>query len=897
MSGGEGESPLYCIGQHALERLFVQSHIVRRKFLDYFKNAGHTIVKSSSLIPFNDPTLLFTNAGMVQFKEIFLGEKLSDYSRAVTSQKCVRAGGKHNDLENVGHTARHHTFFEMLGNFSFGDYFKKDAIHYAWDFLTNTLGLPKDRLYVTVFETDDEAYGIWENDQNIPRDRLLRFGEKDNFWSMGDTGPCGPCSEILYDQGEGVGCATDECKPGCDCDRYLEIWNLVFMQYNRDAAGKMTPLPKPSIDTGMGLERLTAVMQNVTSNYDTDLFTCITDFVKENIAQGKELTAHDKVTLNVIADHARAVTFLIADGVLPSNEGSGYVLRRIIMRASRHAKMLGFNEPFLFRTANVVIDKMKDPYIELVEKRNHIANVVKNEEERFSETPDNGLKILNDEVEKLKENNINILPGDVVFKLYDTYGFPIDLTADILKDEELVIDSKGFYAQMNKQKQRSKSAWSGTGANTVKSVYKDISMKGVKSEFTGYKATTGESQVLCLIKDGKEIKTATAGDEVEIITSVTPFFGESGGQAGDIGVIRNDSVMIRIIDTAKPIGDLHVNHGKIERGAISEGDTVTLEVMQTARNATARNHSATHLLQAALRKVLGDHVNQAGSYVTKDRLRFDFTNFKGLTKKELDLVEQNVNEWILDNIDVTVDNLNYKEAIKRGATALFNEKYGDEVRMVGIGDISLELCGGTHVMKTGDIGFFKIVSETGIAAGVRRIEALSGMAAYEYVKSMEDKLDELGGIYKCSPNDVVDKTQKLIAANKRLEKEIGALQASIANDDVLGTLEQVKEVNGIKVLSAYIDNKETKYLREYLDMFRDKLGSAVIVLASEHKGKVAMIACVTKDLTSSRHAGKILKSVLGKFGGRGGGREDMAQGGGIKRADVQKALEMVYDLV
>ena len=900
----------------------LNSFDIRKKFLDYFNNAGHTVVKSSSLIPFNDPTLLFTNAGMVQFKDVFLGTDKRDYKRAVTSQKCVRAGGKHNDLENVGYTARHHTFFEMLGNFSFGDYFKKDAIHFAWDFLTNVMSLPKERLYVTVFETDDEAFEIWANQEKVPRDRILKMGEKDNFWAMGNVGPCGPCSEILIDQGKDVGCKSPKCKPGCNCDRYLEIWNLVFMQYNRDESGKLTPLPKPSIDTGMGLERLSAVMQNVHSNYAGDLFSEIIRFIKDNLPSGKVITEHDKASFNVIADHSRAVTFLIADGVLPANEGRGYVLRRILRRASRHINMLGFEGAFLYRVSNVVIDKMKDPYIELAEKRNYIASVIKNEEERFAETLDKGLKILEQEIETLttKKTGIvsgavealhipkqvaeklsavsepKILSGAVAFKLYDTFGFPLDLTADILREHSMLIDEESFYEEMNKQKDRSKKAWSGSGEDQVKDIYKELSQH-IKNEFVGYETLKTDSKILSIIKDNKVVESASTNDDVEIIAEKTPFFAESGGQSGDRGVIRNKNVTIEITSTTKPFGNIHIHHGKIKNGTVKTGDSISLEVESKERKDTARNHTATHLLQAGLRKVLGDHVNQAGSLVTRDRLRFDFTNLKGVSRRELDLVEKSVNEWIIDNTDVTIDNLSYNDAIKKGATALFSEKYGDVVRMVKVGDVSLELCGGTHVEKTGDIGLFKIVSESGIAAGVRRIEALSGRFAYDYTMSMEKKLDELSEIYKCPAENIVEKTMKLISANKELEKQISSMETSKAKDDVSDALSAVREINGVKVLSLHIENKDAKFLREYLDIFKDKLKSAVIVLASENNDKVSIIAGVTKDLTDKHNAGKILSVMLEKFGGKGGGKPDMAQGGGIKREDIKEALEFVYTLI
>jgi len=671
---------------------------IREKFLHYFAERGHAIVSSSSLIPHNDPTLLFANAGMNQFKDLFLGLEKRDYVRACSSQKCVRAGGKHNDLEQVGRTARHHTFFEMLGNFSFGDYFKKDAIAYAWEFLTRELGLDKDRLYVTVYKDDDEAAEIWHRQEGVPTERIYRFGEKDNFWSMGDTGPCGPCTEIFWDHGPGVGCGKPDCAVGCDCDRYMEIWNNVFMQFNRDAKGNMTPLPKPSVDTGMGLERIATVLQGVKTNYDTDLLQGIIRYTAR--LGGKEYGADpkDDVSLRVIADHARAVTFLICDGILPSNEGRGYVLRRIMRRAARHGKMLGFAEPVLYRTVEAVTAIMADAYPELLEREEYIRKVVKAEEERFAETLDRGLAILNEEIGSLRRNGRTEIPGETLFKLYDTFGFPVDLTADIVESDGFTVDEAGFNACMERQREQAREHWKGSGEEGVGEVFKTLYNQGMRTAFTGYEGQTDYSTISAIVTVGgnQPVTEAKTGAEVEIITESTPFYGASGGQVGDTGTISSGSAHIQIIDTKRPYPDLIVHVGVVEKGTLRTGDAVDLKVESSERAATARNHTATHLLQTALKEVLGDHVKQAGSLVTPDRLRFDFTHFSPMTAEELRRVEELVNGFVMDNAEVSSREMSVAAAMDSGATALFGEKYGDRVRVVKVG-VSAELCGGTHV--------------------------------------------------------------------------------------------------------------------------------------------------------------------------------------------------------
>jgi alanyl-tRNA synthetase len=869
---------------------------IRKRFLDYFAKNGHTVVSSSSLVPHNDPTLLFTNAGMNQFKDCFLGDEKRDYVRAASSQKCVRAGGKHNDLENVGRTARHHTFFEMLGNFSFGDYFKKEAIAYAWEFLTQDLKLDTDRLYVTVYTDDDEAADIWHEQEGIPRERIFRF-EEDNFWAMGDTGPCGPCSEIFWDNGPEMSCGSPDCNVGCDCDRYMEIWNNVFMQFNRQPDGALDPLPKPAVDTGMGLERITTVMQGVQSNYDTDIIRGIISHIEKLAVKTYGDNNEDSVSMRVIADHSRATAFLIADGVLPSNEGRGYVLRRIMRRAMRHAKMLGFEEPVLYDICRFVMQSMSEAYPELLDRMEYVDKVVRNEEERFIQTLGNGLRILNEEVEKLAKSKKTTIPGDIIFKLYDTYGFPIDLTADIVEKDGLTLDEGGFEACMEEQRKKAREHWKGSGEEAVAAVYKSLLEEGITTEFSGYLSTSDNGNITTILKDGDRVEEATSGDDVEIITSLSPFYGESGGQAGDCGIITTDSAKVAISDTRKPAEGLIVHLGKVSSGSIKKGDAVELTVNEETRQATALNHTATHILQATLVDILGDHVKQAGSLVTPDRLRFDFTHFSALSNEEIIRIEDEVNKRIRENRAVESNEMAADAAIEAGATALFGEKYGDTVRVVSVGDFSKELCGGTHVKAAGDIGLFKILSEGGIAAGVRRIEALTGNGAIQIVHEQEQAIRSVASLLKSDPSKLEARVQKLLEQQKELEKEMATLQSRLNSERSGELLDQAQEVNGIKVLAARTDGLDGKKMREMADQLRDKLASGVIILGGENDGKAALLVAVTPDLTGKVQAGNIIKALAEQVGGRGGGRPELAQAGGSAPENLDKALNSATEVV
>ena len=862
---------------------------IRKKFLKYFERNGHTIVKSSSLVPQNDPTLLFTNAGMNQFKDVFLGLEKRPYTRATSSQKCVRAGGKHNDLENVGRTARHHTFFEMLGNFSFGDYFKEGAIHYAWEFLTEELKLDKSRLYVTIYLDDDEAFEIWNKQIGIPEDRIIRLGEKDNFWSMGETGPCGPCSEIIYDQGEDMKCG-ENCGIGkCDCDRFLEIWNLVFMQYNRDETGRMTPLPKPSIDTGMGLERITAVIQGVKSNYDTDLLRDIISYAERlaNVKYGQD--EEKDVSLRVIADHSRAITFIIGDGVLPSNEGRGYVLRRIMRRAIRHGKILGLNEPFLYLMAEKVADKMSDEYPEVEENLKYIQEVIKSEEERFLKTLDKGLILLKEEVENLKKKNIYILPGEVVFKLYDTYGFPVDLTEDIVRKDGFKIDMEGFNREMKKQQEQSRKAWSGSGEEKIPEIYKKIHQENLNIKFVGYEKLEAEGKILKILKDLKEVDELKESETGEIICDVTPFYGESGGQVGDKGVIYSDTFYLEVEDTKKPVDNLIVHKVKVKKGKVNIGDRCKLEVDRSKRIPTMCNHTATHLLHYALRRVLGEHVKQAGSLVEPERLRFDFTHFKALTQEEIAEIEDIVNEKIRENAVVEIKEMPIEEAKKLGAIALFGEKYGEIVRVVKIGDFSIELCGGTHLNQTGSIGLFKIVNESSIAGGVRRIEAYTGKKALEYVRTIENDYFRSLSLLKEKMGNLSSKVEKILEENRNLQKKVEQLEVELSTK----TTSNIREINGIKYVSHVVENKDVKEMRKILDGFKSKINKGVVIIASKGDEKISVICSVTKNLTDKIKANEIIKFICDKIDGKGGGRPEFAQGGGKKVTNLEEVLKEV----
>lgn len=863
---------------------------IRARFLKYFEERGHRIVSSSSLVPHNDPTLLFTNAGMNQFKDCFLGAEKRDYLRATTSQKCVRAGGKHNDLENVGRTARHHTFFEMLGNFSFGDYFKKEAIAYAWEFLTKDMGLDTDRLYVSVYTNDDEAADIWHNQEGVPREKIFRF-EEDNFWSMGDTGPCGPCSEIFYDNGAEIGCDSPDCTVGCDCDRYMEIWNNVFMQFDRQADGELVPLPKPAVDTGMGLERITTVMQGVQSNYDTDLLRAIIAHIEQLSGKTYGDNNDNDVSMRVMADHSRASAYLIADGVLPSNEGRGYVLRRIMRRAMRHAKMIGFEGPVLFKTAVFVLELMSEAFPEEAKRKDFVAKVVQNEEERFVQTLGNGLRILQEEVAQLAAAKQTIIPGATVFKLYDTYGFPVDLTADIVEKDGYSLDEDGFNLCMEAQRTKARAHWKGSGEEAVSAIYKQLVDKGITSVFSGYTQRQDQGEVLALIKDGELVEEAVCGESVELITATTPCYGESGGQVGDTGEITTAEATLRIVETKKPLNDLTSHVCEVVTGAVKVGATATINVDSERRQKIVLNHTATHLLQAAMQKILGDHVKQAGSLVTPERLRFDFTHFSPVSSKELVKIEEEVNRQIRVNAEVESQVMAADAAQAAGAMALFGEKYGDEVRVISVGDYSMELCGGTHARAAGDIGLFRILSEGGIAAGVRRIEAVTGDGALSQVHQQQQTLQRLATLVKSDPQQLETRLRKLLEQQKELEKELEQLHAQ-ANADRSGELiNQAQEVGGIKLLAVKVDGVDGKGLREFSDQLRDKLGSGVLVLVSTEGGKVALLVAVTKDVTDKIKAGALIKPLAEIIGGRGGGRPELAQAGGPDVEKVEALLQ------
>jgi len=866
-------------------------------FLDYFAERGHKVVPSSSLLPKSDPTLLFTNAGMVQFKGVFLGEDIRDYKRAVTSQKCVRAGGKHNDLENVGHTARHHTFFEMLGNFSFGDYFKKDAIAFAWEFLTTVVKLPTEKLWVTIFKDDDEAFKLWQDIAKIPADRIVRLGEKDNFWSMGDTGPCGPCSEIIIDQGEEMSCGKPDCAVGCDCDRYLEIWNLVFMQYNRDETGKLTPLPKPSIDTGMGLERLSSVVQKVRTNFETDLFQSIIKQIATLAGVPYHKDKQADISYQVIADHLRAMTFLISDGVLPSNEGRGYVLRRIIRRASRYARLIGISKPILYRLTGAVVDEMREAYPELVDSREHVAKVVLLEEERFATTLESGLALLNDTAEKLKATGAKTIPGEVLFKLYDTFGFPLDLVADMARDMQLELDEAGYRRAMQEQREKARAAWAGSGEQIIKPVYKEISAGITRQVFTGYDTLEGTGSVLAIIKGDKEVAVAHEGDDIEIVLDITPFYAASGGQVGDKGELLGEAAKFQVTDTIKPVENLIVHKGKVKKGVFKTGDAVLAKVEAEDRGDTARHHTVTHILHATLRSVLGEHVKQAGSLVAPERLRFDFTHYTALTERERERIEDIVNERIIENHPVETVVMDIDQAVASGAMALFDEKYGDKVRVVTVKEVSKELCGGTHTRASGEIGSFKIISEAGVAAGVRRIEAVAGRRAYRTFKREERGLRDIAQLLKTTDLDVVPRVEKIVAQVRNLEKELDKFKHKFQSSQAGDVISEAREINGVKVLVKRMDNMEQKDLRDFGDKLREKLGTGILALGSAKDEKVILIVMVSHDLTNRFHAGKIIKEIAPILGGTGGGKPDLAQSGGKDPGKLDAALDALYGII
>ena len=863
----------------------MKSSEIRSQFLKYFEGHAHSIVPSSPLVPGNDPTLLFTNSGMVQFKEVFLGQEKRPYVRATTSQRCVRAGGKHNDLENVGYTARHHTFFEMLGNFSFGDYFKREAIRYAWELLTEVYKLPKERLWTTVYHEDDEAFDIWTKEIGVPAERCIRIGDKpgapqyqsDNFWQMADTGPCGPCSEIFYDHGPEVE-GGPPGSPDADGDRYIEIWNLVFMQFNRDDKGVLNPLPKPSVDTGMGLERIAAVMQHVHSNYEIDLFQ---ELIK---AAARETRAKDLAnnSLKVIADHIRACSFLIVDGVIPGNEGRGYVLRRIIRRAIRHGYQLGQKKPFFHALVADLSKAMGDAYPELVQSQARVAQVLKQEEERFAETLENGMKVL----EGALNREDKMLEGETVFQLYDTFGFPVDLTADIARERGVRVDYAGFEEAMQRQRERARAASRFTMAQAM-----DYS--GRATEFHGYEHLSVDATVVALYRDGAQTDEIQTGEQAVVVLDRTPFYAESGGQVGDRGELVASSGTFIVTDTQKIQAEVFGHKGELKTGRLRVGDTLSAHVDTVARARAAWNHSATHLMHAALRKVLGTHVQQKGSLVDAQRTRFDFAHNEPMTPAQLRQVEALVNEEIRRNSEVSARIMKHDEAIKAGAMALFGEKYGDEVRVIGMGEFSTELCGGTHVRRTGDIGFFKIVAETGIAAGVRRIEAVTGPGALDWVQQQEAKLTEAAAVLKTSPQEVSQKITQIMDNVRSLEKELARLKSKLASSQGEELIDQAVDVKGIKVLAASIEGVDAKGLREAVDKLKDKLKSAAVVLAAVTNGRVSLIAGVTSDLTNRVKAGELVNHVAQQVGGKGGGRADMAQAGGTDATKLPQALASV----
>jgi alanyl-tRNA synthetase len=868
----------------------MKSAEIREAFLRFFEEQGHTRVPSSSLVPNNDPTLLFTNAGMNQFKDCFLGQEKRAYTRATSSQKCVRAGGKNSDLENVGYTARHHTFFEMLGNFSFGDYFKKDAINFAWTFLTGVLKLPKEKLWVTVYASDDEAYDIWTQQVGVPAERMIRIGDNkgapyasDNFWTMGDTGPCGPCTEIFYDHGPEIW-GGPPGSPEEDGDRYIEIWNNVFMQFNRTADGVLHPLPAPSVDTGMGLERISAVMQHVNSNYDIDLFQSLLKAAAQAIGCANE----GQASLKVVADHIRSCSFLIADGVLPSNEGRGYVLRRIIRRACRHGNKLGATGNFFYKIVAALVAEMGESFPELVREQANIERVLKAEEEQFSKTLEQGLKILEQDLAELKGT---VVPGDVVFKLYDTYGFPMDLTADIARERNLTVDEEGFEREMEAQRVRARSASSfGLDYNTLVKV-------DVPTEFIGYGATHSSAKVIALYKEGQSVTSLNEGDEGVVVLDRTPFYAESGGQVGDCGYLQAGAARFDVRDTTKT-GGAFLHHGVVAAGGLKVGESVEAHVDADVRHATSLNHSATHLLHAALRQVLGEHVQQKGSLVDSQRMRFDFSHFEAIKPEQIKALEDIVNAEIRKNTPVETEETDIETAKQKGAMALFGEKYGDSVRVLSMGgDFSVELCGGIHAQRTGDIGLMKITSEGGVASGVRRIEAVTGAAALAYLNAAEEQLKEAASLVKGSRDNLVDKLSAVLERNRQLEKQLEQLQAkaaSAAGDDLSSSAVDVK---GVNVLAARLDGQDGKALLALVDQLKNKLGRAVILLGSVHEDKVVLVAGVTKDLTGQLKAGDLMKQAAAAVGGKGGGRPDMAQGGGVDAAALDAALALTVPFV
>ncbi len=876
--------------------MITTSRELRRAFLDFFVDRGHTSVPSAPLIPQADPTLLFTNAGMNQFKTVFLGEDSRPYARATSIQKCMRAGGKHNDLENVGFTRRHHTFFEMLGNFSFGDYFKKDAIAFGWEFLTKVAELPADRLWVTVFREDQEAYDLWHKDMGVSETRLARLDEKDNFWQMGDTGPCGPCSEILIDQGEAFGCGRPTCAVGCDCDRYLEIWNLVFMQFDRDSTGTLNPLPKPSIDTGMGLERLAAVTQGVSSNYDSDVFRPLLESIAKGTGHEYGKATNSDRSMRVIADHVRAMSFLITDGVLPSNEGRGYVLRRIMRRAARHGRMLGMDREFLYELVPTLVTQMGSTYPELLQMADTVTEVVQGEEGRFIGTLEQASPLLNQILQETKEQGKTQVSGDAVFKLYDTYGFPLDLVDDAAKEQGLTLDHTAYNQALNEQRERARKTAKFTQAASRTEVVKAIEAFPV-TKFLGYAQQEAQGALLAMIKDEHLVSESQQGEDVEFLLDATPFYPEGGGQVGDQGMLVGPSARIRIYDTTKLAKGWFLHKGQVMEGRVRTGDHLTATVNSGLRADAARNHTATHLMHAALREILGPHVKQHGSLVGPNRLRFDFSHFRGLGSRQIEDIENLVNEQIRQNTLVQSQEMGIQDALGRGALAFFGDKYGDQVRVVEIGEFSKELCGGTHCQHTGDVGFFRLLSEGGVAAGVRRIEALTGEGALQYEQKRDGEWRELAGLLKASPQEVIEKIKKLLTTLRETERALEQAKQKALDQQGAGQEASIREVNGLPILAQRIDGLTMQELRTLSDKLRNKVATGVLVLGSVLDDKVALLVIVSKDQTKVLPAGKVVQHLAQFVGGSGGGRPDMAQAGGNQPENLDMALNKVYDYV
>ena len=872
------------------------SNEIRRRFLKFFEDRGHTIVKSSSLVPAGDPTLLFINAGMNQFKDVFLGREQRSYSTAASCQKCVRAGGKHNDLDEVGHTRRHQTFFEMLGNFSFGAYFKTEAIQYAWDLLTKEFGIPAERLWITVFREDDEAENIWISGMGVPRDRIIRLDEKDNFWQMGETGPCGPCSEIYYDFGAHASeLGHTNCAFPCDCGRYVEIWNLVFMQFDRDAKGHLTPLPKPSIDTGMGLERISCVLQGKISNYETDLLRPIIDRACEILNVEYGASGATDTSLRIIADHVRATTFLISDGVIPSNEGRGYVLRKIMRRGIRQGTLLGRREPFLYQLSGYVTEMMKEAYPELINSREYVARVIKTEEERFAAMVTVGLQRMEEVIAQLEKSGKDTIPGVEIFKLYDTFGFPLDFTKEIADEKSMKLDMQGFEAELEKQRERARQSWKGDEA--VSPLYKQFVEKG-GTQFLGYQAVQATSRIVGIVVEGKLAESIEgAGKVAEIILNETPFYAESGGQIGDTGKLTSPSGAASVTDTYSPFRGVTVHKTRMDFGRLSIGDEVQAQVDVERRRRIAANHTGTHILHAVLRETLGTHVKQAGSLVAPDRLRFDYTHFAPLTDREIQEIEQKINDIVFRNLPVQTKVMDINAAIAGGALAFFGEKYQQEVRVVSIPEVSMELCGGTHTKMTGDVGLFKIVSDSSIASGVRRIEALTGFGTYLRLEEDEDLIQEIAHTLRTPRTELPRAIARLLDQQRQLEGELEAIKRKSANAQIGNLVEAPKEVGGIPVIARKVEGIDPSMLRELAENTGTKIGSGVVVLGLASTGKASLVAVVSPDLQKRLHAGKIIKKVAEMVGGSGGGRPDFAQAGGKDSEKLDEALQAVYNIV